>query len=81
MHNRYLIFIIILAIDCGTLSSPANGQVNIPTTTLWSTATYSCISGYRLNGTSIRICEGSGSWSGTAPTCEGNYSFYYQAGA
>ena len=58
------------AVNCPDLAGPANGQV-VPSGTIpASTATYTCNSGYRLNGDSSRICQESGQWSGTVPTCE-----------
>ena len=58
--------------DCGSLTDPANGQVNQTAgTTLGQTATYSCNTGYNLVGDSIRTCQATGNWSGSAPTCQG----------
>ncbi|HJL19970.1 MAG TPA: hypothetical protein RMH99_30175 [Sandaracinaceae bacterium LLY-WYZ-13_1] len=56
-------------VDCGALASPANGNVSYAATTFGSTATYSCNSGYTLSGSPSRTCDGTGSWSGAAPTC------------
>ena len=36
-----------------------------------STATFSCSSGYILNGTAIVTCQESGYWSDPVPTCVG----------
>ena len=60
------------AVDCGSLTDPANGQVNhVAGTTFRQTATYSCNTGYNLVGDSIRTCQAAGDWSGSAPTCQG----------
>jgi CUB/sushi domain-containing protein len=56
-------------VDCGSLLSPTNGQIIISSTTFGSTASYSCSSGYNLAGATVRICQASGQWSGTAPVC------------
>ena len=56
--------------DCGTLIIPANGQINITGTRLGQTAIYSCDTGYNLVGDSIRTCQATGWWNGSAPTCE-----------
>ena len=56
-------------VNCGSLSSPANGLVRAPYTTAGSTAEYGCLAGYALSGSSTRICQATGSWTGTAPTC------------
>ena len=58
--------------DCGTLTDPANGQVDHSAgTRLGQPATYSCNTGYELVGDSTRICQASGNWSGRSPTCQG----------
>ena len=57
---------------CSDLTDPANGQVNHNDgTTFGHTATYSCNTGYNLVGDSIRTCQATGNWSGSAPTCQG----------
>ena len=59
------------AVDCGTLTNPANGQVrHISGTTFGQTATYSCNVGYNLVGGSTRSCQATGVWSRSAPTCQ-----------
>ena len=64
--------LILAVVDCGTLTAPANGEVNHTAgTTFRQTATYTCNTGYNLVGDSIRTCYATGNWSGSAPTCEG----------
>ena len=59
-------------VDCGALTDPANGQVSHTAgTTFGETATYSCDAGYSLVGSSTRMCQATGMWSGRAPTCQG----------
>ena len=59
-------------VDCGDLNGPANGQVNLTSgTTFGHPATYTCDMGYNLVGDSIRTCQATGRWSGSAPTCVG----------
>ncbi len=58
-------------VDCGPLTDPTNGMVDIPTTTFESTATYSCTNnGYTLNGDMTRTCLATGDWSGSEPACD-----------
>ena len=63
------------AVDCGSLSPPANGVVVVGTTTLGSVATYTCNPSFvLLGGTQSIECQENGNWSGETPTCEGDYS-------
>ena len=73
MHSEYNdIFLLLTAVDCGTLNNPANGQVSYTgRTTYRQTATYSCDLGYNLVGDSNRTCQATGVWSGSEPTCQG----------
>ena len=57
-------------VDCGAPPMPADGSASATTTTYLSTATYSCDTGFTLNGVSSRTCQDDGSWSDTTPTCE-----------
>ena len=59
------------AVDCGPLIAPTNGTVILTNTTFGSTVTYSCDTGYTLNGGSTRTCQSGRTWSGAAPTCGG----------
>ncbi|XP_053398283.1 neurogenic locus Notch protein-like [Mercenaria mercenaria] len=60
--------------DCGFLSDPTNGAVDhADGTTYLAEAVFSCDTGYTLIGTSSRICQASGSWSGSSdPYCQIN---------
>ena len=59
---------------CGRLSNPENGGVSqqMPRV-VGSVAVYVCRRGFRLVGNSRRVCQPDGRYSGTAPTCEGEY--------
>ena len=63
-----------IAIDCGDLSAPSNGHISITATTFGSVATYSCDLGYTLDGSTSRICQSNGQWSGSQPSCSGEWS-------
>ena len=56
-------------VDCGAPPASADVSVSAPTTTLGATAAYSCAVGYGASGSSTRICQADGTWSGATPTC------------
>ena len=60
-----------VAVDCGSLDSPANGSVSISGTTFQSVAQYLCDLGYLLVGVESRRCQANRTWSGESPVCEG----------
>ena len=56
--------------DCGNLNDPANGAVDTAGgTTYGETATYTCDMGYEIQGVATRLCEATGLWADTEPTC------------
>jgi hypothetical protein len=57
---------------CPALPGPTGGAVLAPMLTYGSKATYSCNTGYTLNGSTMRTCQNDGTWDGTAPTCDIN---------
>ena len=58
------------AVNCGPLSNPENGIVDTSAgTSIGKRATYSCNTGYRLNGPMTRSCNSFGLWDPTAPSC------------
>ena len=67
--NQHSINFVFTARDCGALMPPTDGSVEHPTTTFMSTATYSCNSGFTVEGDSTRTCQANGTWSGSDPTC------------
>ena len=58
-----------IVINCGFLSAPLYGNVQVRHTTVGSTATYFCDRGFVLIGYVSRICQSDGRWSGEAPIC------------
>ena len=82
MHRCYIAVELLMdfffAADCGVLDKPSNGNVSLSDGTIMgSVANYSCSAGYAIEGGATRTCQASGSWSGTAPTCEkGDVLFY-----
>ena len=57
-------------VRCPNLPNPSNGRVNQRGNKPGDRASYTCNSGYELQGDSTRICQNNGQWSGDAPTCE-----------
>ena len=58
------------AVRCDRLRNIGNGRVALSDTAVGSTATYSCLQGFTLEGRAARTCQDSGQWTGEAPTCE-----------
>jgi len=62
-----------VSIECTTLNNPSNGMVSIDISSYTTKlATYSCNSGFALQGNTYRFCIKNSYWSGVAPKCEGN---------
>ena len=57
--------------ECERLPDIANGHVVLSGTSVGSTATYSCATGFELVGKSVRRCRNDGSWSLEEPFCKG----------
>ena len=55
--------------DCTDPGVPTNGQRSGQSYSYNSVVTFSCNTGYTLTGVNSLICLSSGSWNGTAPTC------------
>ena len=69
------ILFVLTALPCGTPSSLSNGQRHYNSTTVGSTVTYTCNTGYRMTaGNSSRTCLFGGHWSGSHPTCSSENS-------
>ena len=64
------------AVNCGSLTNPVNGELNLTTTTFMSTSTYSCNAGYTLFGKGTRTCQANGTWSDNVPTCDRKYNIF-----
>ena len=68
-------FLYTVAVDCGDLTDPTDGAVNTSSgTTFNMNATYSCNTGYNLNGTNTRTCQADRMWSGNEPACDSTLS-------
>ena len=62
---------ICMPVTCDSITSLPNGNVNNASGfTYQSIVMFSCNTGYDLNGTSLILCQGNGSWSDNIPTCD-----------
>ena len=61
-------------------TNPTNGMINynnvgtVSMRPVGTVATYTCDTGYTLNGNTTRTCGSDGMWSGSAPTCQGKWN-------
>ena len=70
-----------IVVDCDLLSNITNGMLSYnpqgqDQTLLGATVTYTCNTGYTLNGNNMRTCLTGGAWSGSDPTCDGKYRVF-----
>ena len=71
--NLYCLFHDILffeIVTCPKLPSPDYGDVEITGAYPKNTATFSCKSGYVLEGPKVLVCLYNGKWNDDPPTCE-----------
>lgn len=59
-------------LPCPELSKPEFGSVSPSSGVTGTTAVYTCISGYTLNGTAQVLCSSNSKWSAGAPVCTPN---------
>ncbi len=67
---------------CPDLTLPGNGMISYNMGTFSprpvdTVATYTCTTGYTLNGGSTRTCGSDGVWSGFAPDCQRKWNGLY----
>ncbi|XP_053395361.1 uncharacterized protein LOC123523940 isoform X4 [Mercenaria mercenaria] len=56
-------------VDCKAVAAPENGIRNGNDTKFGSAVTFDCLDGYMLQGDLAIVCNSSGKWNGTVPTC------------
>ena len=63
---------LVLVTGCRNPGTPTNGTKTGNVCRIGKNVTFSCDSGYTLDGASNITCENSGNWSDPTPTCQGN---------
>ncbi|XP_032826473.2 sushi, von Willebrand factor type A, EGF and pentraxin domain-containing protein 1-like [Petromyzon marinus] len=58
-------------VSCEAPRPIANGRIEGSEYTFGKAVHYRCLDGFSLRGVSSRLCESSGSWSNSSPSCEG----------
>lgn len=57
-------------VSCPRLVAPENGEMSALGFSYKDEATFSCLDGYIMNGTSSVTCQSDGEWDGKPPLCE-----------
>ena len=77
-YNNYKLTIINFSETCFDLQPLINGAIAYDagladSRPINTTATSTCDNDYILIGVSFRVCQNDGTWSGSAPTCHGEF--------
>ena len=64
----------LLLLVCPSLTDPSNGMISCSlggdgVADPGESCTFTCYTGYELNGSGTRACQNNGSWSGNDATC------------
>ena len=59
---------------CPYPDQPINGNVSVKSLLIGERASFECNHGYRLKGSTYRVCQASRSWSGEASSCIRKFS-------
>ena len=69
--KSYTCYILFAEIHCGILEAPTNGSKVGSDDLMGSDMTFSCDSGFRLEGSVQRNCTEEGAWDGVETKCIG----------
>ncbi|XP_060573346.1 P-selectin-like [Ruditapes philippinarum] len=56
-------------VQCASLDDPDSGSVTLTTDGEQTVASFTCVTGYKVSGTSPLTCQTDGQWSDVNPTC------------
>ena len=59
------------AVDCGRVDAPRNGSLSGESTVFPNSLQFQCDVGFILQGSTIRTCQATGTWSGWKTSCLG----------
>lgn len=62
-------FFLLFSVLCDQLTNPPSGDIGFTSDGFVTTATYTCMTGYYLQGGATRTCDEDGSWEGVQPAC------------
>ena len=60
--------------DCGPLPGPTNGSSSGESTLFPNSVLFNCDPGFLLRGSSLRMCQSNGTWSGLQAKCVGRFA-------
>ena len=63
---------------CPNIMEIDNGAVKMTGRRYYDTVTVTCEDGYQYTGSTVRVCQGDGSWSGRVGVCQGNFIYLCQ---
>lgn len=66
----------VLAVSCPVLDAPWNGKQFGTKNMVDHEVHFTCDPGFQLIGSSSRVCQSNGSWTGEVPQCKGMLSCY-----
>ena len=73
IHTLFCFVLQLLAVDCGPLLDPTNGSSSGESTLFPKSVLFKCDSGFLLRGSSLRMCQPNGTWSGLQAKCVGRF--------